>query len=136
MQLHQLQPKHQNKRTKVVGRGGKRGKTSGKGGKGQTARAGHRVRPEIRDVIKKLPKLRGYNAPRIGKIYAIINVGDLEKKFEAGAVISPKNFREAKMKILGSGGLTKSFTLTGFSVSKGAKAKIEKAGGTVEQNNG
>lgn len=42
-----------------VGRGGKRGKTSGKGTKGQNARAGRKKRPEIRDFIKRFPKLRG-----------------------------------------------------------------------------
>lgn len=44
----------------MVGRGGKHAKTSGRGGKGQTARAGNKRRPELRDIIKKLPKLRGY----------------------------------------------------------------------------
>ncbi|HVY35840.1 MAG TPA: uL15 family ribosomal protein, partial [Candidatus Paceibacterota bacterium] len=48
-----------NKKKKTVGRGSKRGKTSGRGTKGQKARAGHRIRPHIRDIIKKLPKLRG-----------------------------------------------------------------------------
>ena len=59
MQFHQLKKLHKNKRTVQVGRGSKRGKTSGRGGKGQTARAGHKVRPEIRDMIKRIPKLRG-----------------------------------------------------------------------------
>ncbi len=43
-----------------MGRGGKHAKTSGRGGKGQTARAGNKRRPELRDIIKKLPKNRGY----------------------------------------------------------------------------
>ena len=45
----------------TVARGGKRGKTAGRGTKGQKARAGHKIRPEIRDVIMRLPKLRGYS---------------------------------------------------------------------------
>ena len=45
--------------SKRFGRGGKRGKTSGRGCKGQTARAGANMRPEMRDIIKRLPKLRG-----------------------------------------------------------------------------
>lgn len=45
----------------MVGRGGKHAKTSGRGGKGQTARAGNKRRPELRDIIKKLPKNRGYS---------------------------------------------------------------------------
>ena len=44
-----------------MGRGGKHAKTSGRGGKGQTARAGNKRRPELRDIIKKLPKNRGYS---------------------------------------------------------------------------
>ncbi|MFH0987396.1 MAG: hypothetical protein V1841_00670 [Patescibacteria group bacterium] len=60
MQLHQIQPLHRGKTKRRVGRGGKRGIYSGRGGKGQTARSGHKVRPDIRDLIKKIPKLRGY----------------------------------------------------------------------------
>ena len=47
-------------KSRRVGRGGKRGKTSGRGGKGQTARSGNKIRPEWRDLIKKIPKRRGY----------------------------------------------------------------------------
>ena len=53
MQIHTLIPKTKNTKTMIVGRGGKRGKTSGRGGKGQTARAGNKRRPELRDFIKK-----------------------------------------------------------------------------------
>jgi ribosomal protein L15 len=61
MQLHNLKRTHKNKKDRLVGRGGKHAKTSGRGGKGQTARAGNKRRPELRDIIKKLPKLRGYS---------------------------------------------------------------------------
>lgn len=60
MQIHDLKRKNPNKRDRTVGRGGKHAKTSGRGGKGQTARAGNKRRPELRDIIKKLPKNRGY----------------------------------------------------------------------------
>ena len=60
MQIHNLKRQHKNKKDRLVGRGGKHAKTSGRGGKGQTARAGNKRRPELRDIIKKLPKLRGY----------------------------------------------------------------------------
>ncbi len=60
MQIHQLKREHKNKRDRIVGRGGKHAKTSGRGGKGQTARAGNKRRPEMRDIIKRLPKRRGY----------------------------------------------------------------------------
>src|ERR1700675_3332067 len=60
MQIHNLKRIHKNKKDRLVGRGGKHAKTSGRGGKGQTARAGNKRRPELRDIIKKLPKNRGY----------------------------------------------------------------------------
>lgn len=59
MQLHTLQRKTANKKSRQVGRGGTRGKTSGRGTKGQNARAGRKKRPELRDFIKRVPKLRG-----------------------------------------------------------------------------
>lgn len=65
MQLHELQPLHANKEEKRIGRGGKRGTTSGRGTKGQMSRAGRRVRPAQRDLIQRLPKLRGFaNKPK------------------------------------------------------------------------
>ncbi len=59
MQFHTLKRKTANKKSRQVGRGGTRGKTSGRGTKGQNARAGHKNRPELRDFIKRVPKLRG-----------------------------------------------------------------------------
>ncbi len=67
MQIHNLKRTHKNKKDRIVGRGGKHAKTSGRGGKGQTARAGNKRRPELRDIIKKLPKLRGYQFNSIRK---------------------------------------------------------------------
>jgi len=55
----------------MVGRGGKHAKTSGRGGKGQTARAGNKRRPELRDIIKKLPKNRGYRFKSVRKMIVI-----------------------------------------------------------------
>lgn len=59
MQFHTLKRKTPNKKGRQVGRGGTRGKTAGRGTKGQNARAGRKKRPELRDVIKRVPKLRG-----------------------------------------------------------------------------
>ena len=59
MQLHQIQPLNKRKSKRRVGRGGKRGTYCGRGMKGQRARTGAKVRPEIRDLIKKIPKIRG-----------------------------------------------------------------------------
>ena len=60
MQLHEIKPTHKLKTKKRVGRGGKKGTYSGRGVKGQKSRAGAKIRPEIRDLIKKMPKKRGY----------------------------------------------------------------------------
>lgn len=59
MQFHELKPKTKRKKSQSVGRGGKRGKTAGRGTKGQNARAGRKKRPDLREVIKRFPKLRG-----------------------------------------------------------------------------
>ena len=58
MQLHNLPI--QNKQGKRVARGGKRGTTAGRGTKGQKSRSGHRIRPAQRDLLIRIPKLRGY----------------------------------------------------------------------------
>jgi ribosomal protein L15 len=71
MQIHNLKRQHKNKKDRLVGRGGKHAKTSGRGGKGQTARAGNKRRPELRDIIKKLPKNRGYQFKSIRKVFVI-----------------------------------------------------------------
>ena len=71
MQIHNLKRQHKNKRDRLVGRGGKHAKTSGRGGKGQTARAGNKRRPELRDIIKKLPKNRGYQFKSIQKLFLV-----------------------------------------------------------------
>ena len=147
MQLHELQPNTKKKSAKRVGRGGKRGKTSGKGHKGQKARAGNSSRPEIREHIKKLPKLRGHGVNRAKTVNAdkvlptVINVSALNE-LDAGTAVNPKslvavgliNARRGKapaVKILGTGELTKKLTVTDCQVSKTAQEKIEKAGGSV-----
>ncbi len=145
MQLHQLQRKTKLAKSRQVGRGGTRGKTAGRGTKGQNARAGHKKRPELRDIIKKLPKLRGRGISpfkSLAPASLIINIDSLEKNFKAGDVISSRELVAKKLltmptgktlpvKILGKGEVTKKLTLKGFTISESAKAKIEKAGGTI-----
>ena len=74
MRLHDLKPrpgaKHRRKRL-GQGESSGHGKTSGRGGKGQTARAGNKRRPELRDIIKKLPKNRGYQFKSIKKDFIV-----------------------------------------------------------------
>lgn len=142
MQLHTLKREHPNKKVQRVGRGGTRGKTSGRGGKGQTARAGNKRRPQMRDIIKKIPKLRGYrfNSPSIKN--TPVNVGSLNI-FESGAVVNPESLLEKKLirpvggktpsvKILSKGDLKVKIIIENCKVSESAKSKIEKAGGSVK----
>ncbi len=145
MQLHQLQRNVPNKTAKRVGRGGKRGKTAGRGTKGQKARAGHRIRPQVREELKKLPKLRGrgtHALRSLAKGMLAVNVGQLEKFFSAGDIVTGAVLVERKIvrtrrgarplvKVLGDGTLSKSLIISGCAVSASAKAKIEAVGGTV-----
>lgn len=142
MQLHELKPATKRSYRKRVGRGGSRGKTSGRGTKGQKARAGHRIMPAIREQLKKLPKLRGYKQKSIQQKSFVINVSALENVFSAGETVTPAVLIERgivrarktatpTIKILGDGELTKKLTLSGLIVSASARAKIEKAGGSV-----
>ena len=96
MQLNTLKRSHPNKKARQVGRGGTRGKTSGRGGKGQTARAGNKRRPQIRDIIKKLPKLRGYRFNSGATKYLPVNIGELNI-FEAGSVVTVDVLFEKKL---------------------------------------
>lgn len=145
MQFHQVQRKIPNKKRMIVARGGKRGKTSGRGGKGQSARAGNKRRPEWRDIIKKLPKLRGrgvnQNKPVSDKHF-VVNLVVLEGAFSSGEAITPTILVEKgvvstwsgnipAIKILGDGDVTKSFKISGCAISDSARIKIEKAGGSV-----
>lgn len=137
MQLHQLKPKHKLKKKKRIGRGGKRGTYSGKGIKGQKSRAGRKFAPVVRELIKKYPKLRGYRFKGQDKNLAIVNIGDLDKKFKQSEVVNPKALLERKLirrikgktpkvKILGRGELKKKLTIENCELSKSAKEKIEK----------
>ena len=142
MQLNEIKRAHPNKTKTRVGRGGKRGKTSGRGHKGQKAHGGHGIRPAFRDVIKKLPKKRGYRFNSFRQKATPVNVSTLEKIFESGATVTPSELiarkviakakgRGTKVKILGYGTLSKKLSISGCRVSKSALAQIEKVGGKV-----
>jgi len=143
MYIHELKRKHPLKKKRQVGRGGKRGKTSGRGTKGQKARAGGKLRPELRDIIKKLPKRRGYRFNIIpGSKVAVVNVGSLENVFSSGETVTREALVEKKLvrrvsgkipaiKILGMGTLTTPLVIKSMTISVSAKEKIEKAGGTL-----
>ncbi len=142
MKSHQLIRKTPNMKMAQIGRGGKRGKTSGRGTKGQDSRAGAKKRPELRDFIKKIPKLRGYAFKSFQSIPVVISLTDLDKAFKAGERVEPRTL-EAKgliekldgnfprVKILSTGEISKKLIITDCQVSKTAIAAIEKAGGKV-----
>jgi large subunit ribosomal protein L15 len=147
MQLHQLAPKNRRTTARRIGRGGKRGKTSGKGGKGQTARAGGRPRPELRDMIKRLPKRRGFGKNRARTVnnervrpyvvnldaLNVFNDGDTvnPKTIVALGIVNARDGKEVAVKILGTGEVTKKLTISGCTISASARAKIEAKGGSV-----
>ena len=145
MRLHNLKPrpgaKHRRKRL-GQGESSGHGKTSGRGGKGQTARSGSSIRIGFEGgqmpLIRRIPK-RGFNNARFAIVRIAVNVGDLNQ-FENGARVDETalrsvglaNGRADGVKILGTGELTKKLTVIASAVSASAKAKIEAKGGTVE----
>ena len=148
MQINELKRKNPNRTVAPVGRGGKRGKTSGRGTKGQGARAGGKFRPEWRDIIKRIPKRRGYGKNRgrtvdgtrpeavaisLTRVAAIFDAGTevTPKMFFQKGIVKGRGFKFPQIKIVGDGEITKKLSFTGVGVSKSAVAAIEKAGGSV-----
>jgi large subunit ribosomal protein L15 len=145
MQSHNLKRSHANKKARQIGRAGGRGKTSGRGTKGQNARAGHKKRPEIRDFIKRIPKLRGRGKnlnTSIQTKFSPVNLKAINATFKAGSIVSPETLVNAglvalisgslpKVKILGTGTLEHKVSVQGCVVSATARLAIENAGGTI-----
>jgi large subunit ribosomal protein L15 len=141
IQLSGLSPKKGSQTGKKrLGRGlASRGTTSGRGQKGQKSRAGSSgmQRLGMRKLMFATPKLRGFKSNR--PVAEIVNLETLEKRFEAGDVITPKTLKKLGVistkrhgaKILGEGEVTKAFTVKGCAVSKSAAEKILAAGGEV-----
>lgn len=135
MQLHDLKIKTRGK--KRIGRGGKRGTYSGKGMKGQKSRAGHKIRPESRDLLIRIPKLKGIkNKPLAPKTIAInlFKIAKIkENTITREVLITNKILRkkENNIKILSIGTIDRPITIKGIPVSKKVKEKIEAAGGKI-----
>jgi len=145
MRLHNLKPRPGSKhRRKRLGQGESsgHGKTSGRGGKGQTARSGSSIRIGFEGgqmpLIRRIPK-RGFNNTRFTTVYVPVNVGELNQ-FDDGARVDETalrsvglaNGRSDGVKILGSGELTKKLVVVVSAISASAKTKIEARGGSVE----
>lgn len=133
-----------NKKKRIVGRGSSSGlgTTAGKGNKGQQSRSGGKVyvgfeggqMPLYRRIAR-----RGFSNYWFKKEYAIVNLAELEAKFADGETVNRESLvlkglikkADALIKVLGDGDITKKLTVSVDKVSASAKAKIEKAGGTV-----
>ncbi|MDD5098539.1 MAG: uL15 family ribosomal protein, partial [Candidatus Pacebacteria bacterium] len=109
----------------------------------QKGRSGAKFKPLIRDWVKKYPKLRGYRFMPLSVVCAV-NLNSLEAKFNVGEIVNPITLAEkkivrridgkvAEVKILSKGEIKKALTIEGCYISKLAKEKIEKAGGTVKE---
>ncbi len=149
MRLHDLAPrpgaKHRTKRL-GIGESSGHGKTSGKGHKGQNARSGGSIRIGFEGgqmpMHRRLPK-KGFNNSAFRFRWAVVNLSELELRFDDGATINEDALRALKLvkggawdgvKILSMGEVTKKFHVAVDRISAVAKEKIEKAGGTVTLN--
>ena len=145
MRLHDLKPrpgaKHRRKRL-GQGEGSGHGKTSGRGGKGQTARSGSSIRIGFEGgqmpLIRRIPK-RGFNNARHATRYIPVNLDSLNRfdngtrvDFEALRNAGLANGKAAGVKILGNGELTRKLTVAAHAFSASAKSKIEGKGGSCE----
>lgn len=158
MQLSTLKAKHPRKTSKRIGRGGKRGTTSGSGTKGQKSRAGATVRAGFRGgdnrIWQLFPKQRGASSKpgnksphRKHRYYSIkrykpweVNLRSLSV-FKDGETVSPATLMEKgilssgadRVKILATGELNRKLTFSDVLMSASARTKIEKAGGTISE---
>ncbi len=145
MRLHDLKPRpgarHRRKRL-GQGESSGHGKTSGRGGKGQTARSGSSIRIGFEGgqmpLIRRIPK-RGFNNARHTTEYLPVNL-ELLNRFEDGARVDEAALRTAglangrveRIKILGDGELTRKLTVSAHAFSAAARSKIEAKGGSCE----
>ena len=142
LSLHSLQPKKGKKTRKRVGRGlASKGTYSGRGLKGQRSRSGGksglRLRG-IRAIMLNIPKSRGFKSMRPKA--EVVNLDKLSKAFSDGAKVTPKAIMGKQLvsdnakivKILGDGEISIKLHIKDCKVSKTAREKIEKAGGSIE----
>jgi large subunit ribosomal protein L15 len=138
MQIHQLTLPARKKK-KTIGRGGKRGTTSGKGTKGQKARSGGNVDPLFEGgrstFIDRLKKVKGFKAVNPKKV--TVTLTKIDRAFADGEVVTVENLiakkvvdrkaRVAGVKIVSSGTLTKKLTLDeAVFASESARAQFGK----------
>ena len=136
-------PKGSNREKKRLGRGegNGHGKTCCRGHKGAGARSGYSLHPGFEGgqmpLFRKLPQ-RGFSQARLRQPWSIVNLSDLEKI--SGDVVNADSLKAAglvrqnskRIKLLGDGEINKSFTVDVDLISFSAKAKIEAAGGKIQ----
>ncbi len=143
MKLHELKnvkgAVHRKKRV-GCGEGGGHGKTSGRGGKGQTARSGGGIRVGFEGgqmpLYRRLPH-RGFNSANFRTEPAVLNVGDLARLDDSVTEVNAEVLAQAGIiragetfvKVLGDGEISRALKVTASKFSASAKAKIEAAGG-------
>jgi large subunit ribosomal protein L15 len=137
--VHQGIQRHKTRKRLGRGPGSGQGKTAGRGHKGQRSRSGASMPMTFEGgqmpLVRRIPK-RGFNN-RFADLVCVVNVSDLEQRFEAGAEVNPETLRAQnlakgrydKLKVLGDGELTKKLKVVAHQFSATAKEKIEKAGG-------
>ena len=147
MELSNLQPAvGSNKKKRRIGRGPGSGKggTSTRGHKGAKSRSGYSQKVGFEGGQMPLYRRiahRGFSNYPFKKEFVVVNVTVLEKKYSAGETVNKETLLakgliskvDALVKILGTGDLTKELTVEVDKVSASAKAKIEKAGGSVKE---
>lgn len=146
MNLHELSPvpgSRKKKKRLGQGLGSGQGKTAGKGHKGQKARAGVSIKANFEGgqmpLARRIPK-RGFSNFRFAVKYEVVNIADLEERFEAGTEVNAIALYELRLisaadklvKVLGAGELTKNLTVRANAYSASAAQKIEAAGGKAE----
>ena len=147
MMQHQISsPKGARRGRKRIGRGDAAGGGSyaGRGMKGQKSRSGKPIRPGFEGgqlpLIKGLPMKRGFNN-RYKTYYALVDLETLQERFEAGSRITPELLNQLgiirrpklPLKVVGDGELSQPMTVAAHKFTASARAKIEAAGGTIEE---
>ena len=135
--------RHKKARRVGRGRGSGCGKTSGRGTKGAGSRAGWESRGQAEGgqmpLFRRIPK-RGFSNAEFRKTFEVVNVADLEEKFESGTHVTREALLEAglirrpkaEIKILGDGELTKKLIVEAARYSETARKKIAAAGGEAK----
>lgn len=148
MQINDLRPaRGSNMQRKRLGRGtgSGLGTTAGRGTKGQNARKSGQVRKGFEGgqmpLLRRIPK-RGFNNEQFATVYEIVNLDDINERFEADETVNCATLKERGLvkgnkdgiKVLGDGDITKKLKFEIDKISKSAADKVEKSGGSVKIN--